>query len=112
MNFKFSAMAVDEIEKSLQAPIENCVTDSRLNTLALFVQKGFVNDEGKVGVSRNIAMTTIEDYLKEHDKDELMWDIIESLVGDGFLSHSLDVSKLRAATGERKETVSRQLESI
>lgn len=112
MNFKFSAIAVDEIEKSLQAPIENCVTDSRLNTLALFVQKGLINDEGKIGVSRNIAMTTIEEYLKEHDKDELMWDIIESLVGDGFLSHSLDVNKLRTVTVERKEKVSRQLENI
>ena len=95
LNLKFTAQSVDEIEKARQLPIQNCMTDNSVNMLALFLQKGLVDENGKVGVSRAVALSTIDNYLEESDTDNLLLDITEALVNAGFLSRELNVADLR-----------------
>lgn len=101
LNFKFTAQGVDEIEKARQLPIQNCISDSSINMLALFLQKGLIDDNGRNGVSRAVALDTIDKYLEESDIDNLIFDITEALVNAGFLSRELDIAKMR----EKKNSV-------
>lgn len=98
---KYNASRVDEIEKAKGLPVENCIADNTINNLALFLMKGLVSNDGNVGVSRNVAIETIDKYLEENDKDELLLDITEALVDGGFLSRTLDVSKMRELKATR-----------
>ena len=95
LNLKFTAQSVDEIEQARQLPIQNCMSDNSVKMLALFIQKGLVNEDGRVGVSRAVALDTINNYLEDSDTDNLLLDITEALVNAGFLSRELDVAKLR-----------------
>lgn len=95
LNLKYNAIRVDEIEQVKKAPIENCIADTTVGGLALFVMKGLVDENGVHGVSRNKAIGIIDEYLQEHDKDELVMDIMEALIAGGFLSRDLDMAKLR-----------------
>ena len=71
LNLKFNAIKVDEIEKAKgNLPLENCIADTTLNNIALFIQKGLIDDNGIHGVSRSVAMSIIEDYLKELEDEE------------------------------------------
>ena len=112
MNFKFNAISVEEIEKAKGVPIENCVTDTTISTLALFIQKAVVDDDGKVGTSRSVAMTMIDEYLKNHEKQDLTLDIMEALVDAGFLSKELNVNQMREALTNYTKQVSKQLDNI
>lgn len=95
LNFKFTATNIDEIEQSRQLPIQNCITDSSIKMLSLFLQKGIVSDTGTIGVSKAQALSIIDEYLEEADTDSLLLDITEALVNAGFLSREVDVAKMR-----------------
>ncbi len=68
---KYTALKVDEIEQTKKLPIENIIADNTINNMALLISKGS-------DTSRNVALSKIDEYLKEKDKDELMFDIIEA----------------------------------
>lgn len=106
LNFKFNATKVDEIEQARKLPIENCVGDSSIGSICLFVQKGLVNDEtGTIGCSKTVAMDTIDKYLETNEKTELMLDIMEALCDGGFLSRELDIENLRQVKKNREKQV-------
>ena len=109
LNLKYNAMRVDEIEQSKKLPIENCIADSTIGNLILFIQKGLVDDNGNHGVSRAVAVDTIDAYLAEGDKDELVMDIMEALINAGFLSRDLDVAKVRDLKIKRKEKINEEI---
>ena len=102
LNLKYTAVRVDEIEQTNKQPIENCISNTSINSLAVFVMKGLVKEDGSVGVSRAVALSTIDAYLEENDKDELVMDIMEALINGGFLSRDLDVEKLREYKAKRQ----------
>lgn len=109
LNLKYTAVKVDEIEQTKQLPIENCIADNTIGNLALFIQKGLVNDSGSVGVSKAQALTVIDEYLAENDKDELVMDIMEALIDGGFLSRDLDVAKVRELKAKRQAQVNEEI---
>ena len=90
-------------------PIENCIADTTIGNLALFIQKGLIDDNGVHGVSKNVAMDTINSYLETSDKDELLLDITEALINGGFLSRDLDVAKMRELKAKRQAQVNEQI---
>ena len=112
LNLKYTAVKVDEIEQTKQLPIENCIADTTVKNLALFIQKGYVNDSGSVGVSNAQALTIIDGYLTENDKDELVMDIMEALMNGGFLSRELDLAKVRELKAKRQEQLNEELDKI
>lgn len=112
LNLKYTASKVDEIEQSKKLPIENCIADTTIGNLTLFVQKGLVNDSGSVGVGKAQALTTIDEYLVENDKDELVMDIMEALINGGFLSRELDLSKVRQIKAKRQEQLNEELNKL
>ena len=101
LNLKYNATKVDEIEQARKLPIENCITDTSIGMLCMFIQKGLIDDNGQHGVSKAVAMDVIDKYLEESDKDELVLDIMEALVNGGFLSRQMDVAKMRQAMSKR-----------
>ena len=112
LNLRYTAVKVDEIEQSKKLPIENCIADTTIGNLALFVQKGLVNDSGNVGVSRAQALTAIDEYLAENDKDELVMDIMEALIDGGFLSRDVDLTKLRELKAKRQAKMYEDLDKM
>ena len=112
LNLKFNASRVDEIEQSKKLPIENCIADTTVSNLALFIQKGLVNDSGNVGVSRAQALTALDEYLAENDKDELVMDIMEALIAGGFLSRDVDLTKVRELKKQRQVQLNEELDKI
>ena len=112
LNLKYTASRVDEIEQSKKLPIENCIADTTVGNLALFIQKGLVNDSGTVGVSRAQALTAIDEYLAENDKDELVMDIMEALINGGFLSRDVDLTKVRELKAKRQAQLNEELDKI
>ena len=112
LNLKYNAMRVDEIEQSKKLPIENCVADTTIGNLTFFIQKGLVNDSGNVGVSKAQALTAIDEYLAENDKDELVMDIMEALINGGFLSRDVDLEKVRELKAKRQAQLNEELEKI
>lgn len=110
LNLKYTASRVDEIEQSKKLPIENCIADTTVGNLALFIQKGLVNDSGSVGVSRAQALTAIDEYLAENDKDELVMDIMEALIAGGFLSRDVDLTKVRELKAKRQAQLMAELD--
>lgn len=109
LNLKYNATKVDEIEQAKKLPIENCIADTTIGNLALFIQKGLIDDNGVHGVSKNVAMDTINSYLETSDKDELLLDITEALINGGFLSRDLDVAKMRELKAKRQAQVNEQI---
>jgi hypothetical protein len=112
LNLKYTATRVDEIEQSKKLPIENCIADTTVSNLALFLQKGLVNDSGGVGVSRAQAFTIIDEYLAANDKDELVMDIMEALIDGGFLSRDVDLAKVRKLKAARQAQLNEELDKI
>ena len=109
LNLKYNASKIDEIEQAKGMPIENCIGDTTISNLVLFIQKGLVDDNEQWGVSKAIAMDTVDNYLQENDKDELVFDIIEALINGGFLSRELNVEKLKALKTKRQEIINQEL---
>lgn len=112
LNLKYNATRVDEIEQAKKLPIENCVADTTIGNLTLFIQKGLVDDNGTHGVSKAVAMSTIDAYLEENDKDELVMDIMEALINGGFLSRDVDLSKVRELKAKRQAQMIEELDKI
>ena len=112
LNLKYTALKVDEIEQSKKLPIENCIADTTVGNLALFIQKGLVSDSGNIGVSRAQALTAIDEYLAENDKDELVMDIMEALINGGFLSRDVDLTKVRELKAKRQAQMIEELDKM
>lgn len=111
LNLKYNATTVDEIEQSKKLPIENCVADNTIGNLALFIQKGLVNDSGNVGVSKSVAMSTIDNYLVNNDKDELLMDIMQALMDGGFLSREVNLENVRELKKQRASQVNEEIKN-
>lgn len=109
LNLKYNATRVDEIEQTKKLPIENCIADTTIGNLTLFIQKGLVNDSNGVGVGRAKALEIIDEYLAEHDKDELVMDIMEALIDGGFLSRDLDLAKVRELKTKRQAQLNEEI---
>lgn len=112
LNLKFNAIRVDEIEQAKKLPIENCIADTTIGNLALFVQKGLVDDKGNHGVSKAVALGTIDSYLEENDKDELVMDIMEALINGGFLSRDVDLAKVRELKAKRQAKINEEMSNL
>lgn len=112
LNLKYNATKVDEIEQTKKLPIENCIADTTIGNLALFIQKGLVDENGVHGVSKAVAMATVDNFLAENDKDELVMDIMEALCNGGFLSRSLDFAKVREANAKHQAQVLEELNNL
>lgn len=112
LNLKYNAIRVDEIEQAKKLPVENCIADTTISNLTLFIQKGLVNDSGSVGVSKAQALTVIDEYLAENDKDELVMDIMEALVNGGFLSRDVDLTKVRELKAKRQALMKEELNNL
>ena len=112
LNLKYNATRVDEIEQTKKLPIENCIADTTIGNLTLFIQKGLVDDNGNHGVSKNVAISTIDAYLEEKDKDELVMDIMEALINGGFLSRELDLAKVRDLKTKRQAQLNEELDKL
>ena len=112
LNLKYNATRVDEIEQTKKLPVENCIADTTIGNLTLFIQKGLVDDNGNHGVSKNVAMSTIDAYLEENDKDELVMDIMEALIDGGFLSRELNLTKVRELKTKRQAQLNEALDEI
>lgn len=112
LNLKFNATKVDEIEQVKKLPIENCIGDTSISSLVLFLQKGLVDDNGVWGVTKAIAMDTIDKFLEEDDKDELVFQIIEALINGGFLSRELNMDQIRKANKKQQEKVQQLLGEV
>lgn len=110
LNLKYNATKVDEIEQAKKMPIENCIADTSVSSLLLFIQKGLIDDNGNHGVSRNVAISTLDSYLEENDKDELIMDIMEALCNGGFLSRELDVEKMRKLKLKRTAQMNEEID--
>ena len=110
LNLRYNALRVDEIEQSKKLPIENCIADTTIGNLAFFIQKGLVNDSGNVGVSKAQALTALDEYLAENDKDELVMDIMGALIDGGFLSRDVDLEKIRELKKKRQAQLNEELE--
>lgn len=94
--FKFTATAIDQIEKGAGVPIENVISDSSIDSLARILQFTLFDDnKGAVGVSRSVALSKIDQYLEEGDKMGLTLDIMEGLVETGFLPRSINIQEAR-----------------
>ena len=104
LNIKFNASRVDEIEQTRnKTPIQDCIRDVSISNLALFLQKGLIDENGTWGVSRTVALDVIDKYLETHDVEDLIFDIMEALINAGFLTRDVDVKKLREAKAKQKE---------
>lgn len=112
LNLKYNATRVDEIEQTKKIPIENCIADTTIGNLTLFIQKGLIDDNGNHGVSKNVAISTIDAYLEEKDKDELVMDIMEALINGGFLSRELDLGKVRDLKTKRQAQLNEELDKL
>lgn len=112
LNLKYNATRVDEIEQAKKLPLENCISDTSISSLALFIQKGLIDDNGNHGVSKAVAISTIDSYLEEYDKDELVMDIMEALIKGGFLSRDLDMATVRELKATRKAQVNEELAKL
>lgn len=109
LNLKYNATRVDEIEQTKKLPIENCIADTTIGNLTLFLQKGLIDDNGTHGVSKAVAISTIDAYLEENDKDELVMDIMEALMKAGFLSRELNLTKVRELKTKRQARVNEEI---
>lgn len=110
LNLKYNASRIDEIEQSRKLPIENCIGDTSISMLVLFIQKGLIDDNGIHGVSKSVAMDVIDNYLEKKDKNDLVLEIMEALVDGGFLSRELDIETMKKAKMSKIAQAKRQLE--
>ena len=112
LNLKYNARNIDEIEQAKKMSLEQCISNTNIDMLAIFIQKGMIDDNGIHGVSRNVALDTIDKYLEENDKDDLILDIMEALSKTGFLSKNVDVERVRSLKKNRVEQINKELDNI
>lgn len=112
LNLKYNASRVDEIEQAKKLPIENCIADTTISNLTLFVQKGLIDENGNHGVSKAVALSAIDAYLENDDKDELVMDIMEALIKAGFLSRDVDLTKIRELKAKRQAQMIEEMDKM
>ena len=112
MNLKYNALKVDEIEREKKQPIENCISDTSISSLLLFIRKGLIDDNEQWGVSNAVAMDVLDKYLETNDKDDLVIEIMEALMKGGFLSRGLDLEKVKKAKKEKMDLANQRLEEM
>ncbi|CAM3606990.1 hypothetical protein ERUR111494_02575 [Erysipelothrix urinaevulpis] len=112
ITFKFTASVVDAIEKRSGESIGNAVSNNTVGNITNFIELAHF-DGDKVGVSRSMAMKKIDEYLEEksNDLDDLVLDITEQLVEDGFLSRGLSVEKMRELKKSKIQQVAEVMEN-
>jgi hypothetical protein len=111
-NLSYNAKTIDEIEQARKQPIEQCIADTSVGMLALFIQKGHTDDNGVHGVSRTVALDMIDKYLAEKDKDDLILDIMEALMNAGFLSREVDVEAVRSLKNQRLSQIKKEISNL
>ncbi len=111
MLLKFTASKIDELEKSTKKSLQQLVAEGTIGSMTSFIEKGLVNENGTIGCSRNVALSTIDDYLEneENDLDTLRLDIMGALVDGGFLSRQLDVKKIKQTAMEKIEQIKQDI---
>jgi len=84
---RFTPRSVKELEDRLKKPVQMAISQTDMNTLSTFVEKGLqVNNEQ--------AMDAIEEYLNMGaDTMELQVLIIEVMERDGFLPKALNLAE-------------------
>jgi len=103
LKLKFTARVVDKIERQYGVSIEELLGNTSVRNLAFFIEKAhYDEDTEKVGVNNEESYTILETYLKDHDKEDLLMDIMEALQTSGFLSRKIEVDKMRESI--QKET--------
>lgn len=109
---KFTARVVDKIERKFNVSIENLLGDTSVRSLAFFIEMAFYDeDKDKVGVNNEEAYKLLENYLKDHDKEDLIMDIMEALQATGFLSRKIEVDKMRQSIEKKTSEAMNQLEN-
>ena len=110
MQFKFTAKIVDEIERFNKRPIGDIASDSTITSLASVIARSQIDSKsGKIGCNSDRALQLIESYLSEGKKStlDLMLDIMEALVKDGFLP-KVNIKKTRDTITQKIEEASRE----
>lgn len=115
--FKFTAKIVDQIEKNKNVSIEALLGSTTVSNLTYFIEKAFHNTEtDRIGVSNDQAMETLGEYLLEHDKEDLLLDIMEALQVGGFLSRKINIDDMRKAltskTDEIKDVLAKEATKV
>ena len=95
LRLKFNATRIDNIEKAKGVPLSNCVADTTINNIAFFITQAIVNDDGTVGCKRDEAIKIIDAYIEEKDTTEMILDITEALVEQGFLDRGINIQAMR-----------------
>ena len=102
LTLKYTASKIDELEREKKKPIVACLDDTTISNLASFIEKGKVNEDGRIGCSRAVAFAEIDDYMAAGgDTDGLLLDIIEALVDAGFLSRNLNVQLIKQTAKQK-----------
>lgn len=111
INLKFNAKNVDQIERKHGVSIEQLLGDTSVQRLAYFIEKAqYDEDREKIGVHNEQSYELLDAYLAEHDKEDLIMDIMEALQKGGFLSRKVDISKMREALEKKTTEVSEVLD--
>lgn len=116
MQFKFTASIVDAIETKGQETIGVLVTNNKISNIVNILEKAYLNEDGRVGISKNVALAKIDEYLEAGNEiDDLVLDITEVLARDGFLSRDLPIEEMREMKKSRikqvKEAIDEELEA-
>lgn len=86
MELKFTAKKVAELETKFNKTIDEIIADTRMETLAFIVSKTFVNEDGHIGCSLEVAFDKIDEFLstKENGLQEVTLLIIDGMIETGF----------------------------
>lgn len=111
LDLRFSAKIVDQIERKYNVSIEQLLGNTSVQNLAYFIEKAQYDDErDRVGVHNEKSYDILDEFLKDNDKEEALFQIMESLQTAGFLSRKLDVPKMRQAVTDKTSDIQSQLD--
>lgn len=111
LDLRFNAKIVDQIERKYNVSIEQLLGNTSVQNLAYFIEKAhYDEDRDRSGVSNDKSYEILDEFLKENDKEEALFQIMESLQTAGFLSRKLDVKKMRQAVEEKTADIETELD--
>lgn len=93
MKLKFRAIDITKIEEERGIPLISIINDTRIQNLALFVQKGLKKLDG-TEYSKEEIYQKIDEYLVKKDTDELLFEITEALQKGGFLPRTMKLKEI------------------
>lgn len=109
---KFTARVVDKIERQYGVSIEELLGNTSVRNLAFFIEKAYYNeDEDKIGVNNEESYRLLESYLENHDKEDLLMDIMEALQTSGFLSRKIKVDEMRESIKTKTEEAMQEIKN-